>query len=163
MTASQCAKKIRAVNILSMMHSQPKIESTLDQEPSIILFYKKAKGGFDTLDGMMKSYSIKRMTRRLPLVLLYNKIDVSAINAFIIWQGIDEENGNICRRQRRKFLISLGKELCGVTEEAHPVAPISANRNGNVTLAGNSASMNKRARCTLCDGKKDRKCRSILL
>ena len=92
------------------------------------------------------------MTRTWPLVLLYNKINVSAINALIIWQKIDHENHNICMRQRRKFLISLGKELCGVTEEAHPAAPISANRNGNVTLAENGASLNKRARCTLCDG-----------
>ena len=97
------------------------------------------------------------MTRRWPLLLLYNKINVSAINA------IDHENGNICMRQRSKFWISLGKEQCGVTEEAHPVASISANRNGNVTLGGNDASLNNRARYTLCDGKKDQKCRSILL
>ena len=107
---------------------------------------------------MVRSYSTKRMTRRWPLVLLYNKINVSAINAFIIWLGIDYENGNICMKQRRKFFISLGKELCGVTEEVHPVAPISANRNGNVTLARNGASFNEKARCTLCDGKKDQKC-----
>ena len=65
-------------------------------------------------------------------------------------------------RQRRKFLISLGKELCGAAEEAHPVAPISANKNENVTPAGNGASFNKRARFTLRDGKKDQKCRFIL-
>ena len=85
MIASQCPKKIRVANILSMMHCQPKIESVSDQKPNIILFYKKTKGGIDTLDGMVRSYSIKRMTRRWPLVLLYNKINVSAINAFIIW------------------------------------------------------------------------------
>ena len=145
-----------------MMHSQPKIESAWHQKPSIILVYMKTKGGIDTLDRMLRSYSTKRMTRRWPLVLLYNKINVSAINAFIIWQGIDHENCNICMRQRRKFFISLGKELCGVTEEAHPAASISANRNGNITLDGNSASLNKRARCTLCDGKKDQRYRSIL-
>ena len=71
-----------------MMHSQPKIESTLDQKPSIVLFYKKTKDGVDTLDGMMRSYSTKRMTRRWPLILLCNKIDVRAINAFIIWQAM---------------------------------------------------------------------------
>ena len=120
--ASLCPKKIREANILSMMHSQPKIESTSDQKPSIILSYKKTKGGNDTLDGMVTSYSAKRMTRKWPFVLLYmyNKINVSAINVLIIWQGIDHENGNICIRQRQKFLISLGKELCGVTEEAQP-------------------------------------------
>ena len=70
---------------------------------------------------MVRSYSTKRMNRRWRLVLFYNVIDVSAINAFIIWQGINYKNGNICMRQRRKFLISLGKELCGITEEAHLV------------------------------------------
>ena len=95
------------------------------------------------------------MTRRWPLVLFYNVINISAINAFIIWQEINYKNGNICIRQKRKFLISLGKELCGITKEAHPVAPISATRNGNVTLAGNGASLNRR--CTLCDQKKGQK------
>ena len=91
------------------------------------------------------------MTPRRPLVLFNNMIDVSAINAFIIWQGINHENGNMCMTQRRTFLISLRKEPCGIKEEAHPIAPIFVTRNGNVTLAGNRALLNKRARCTLCD------------
>jgi len=40
-------------------------------------------------------------------------IGVSEINALIIWQGINHENGNICMRQKRKFLICLGNKLCG--------------------------------------------------
>ena len=80
----------------------------------------------------------------ISLILQY-MIDGSAINAFIIWQGINHENGNICMRQRRKFLICLGKELCGITEEAQPVAQISAITKRNVTLTGNGASLNKRA------------------
>ena len=43
-------------------------------------------------------------------------IDVSAINAFIIWQEINHGNRNICTRQRQKFLINLGQELCGITK-----------------------------------------------
>ena len=44
-------------------------------------------------------------------------IDVSAINAFIIWQEI-YENGNICIMQRKNF-FSLGKELCGIAKKSH--------------------------------------------
>ena len=88
---------------------------------------------------MVRSYFTKRTTQRWPLALFYNVIDVSTINAFIIWQGINHENGNICMRQRREFLISLGKELCGITEEAQPVAPVSTTRKRKVTLAGNGA------------------------
>ena len=112
MIASYCPNKKRVVNMLSTMHSLPEIESTSDQKPSIILFYNKAKGGVETLDRMLRSYFIKRMTRRWPLVILYNRIDVSTINVFFIWQGINYKNSNICMNQRRKFLIILGKELC---------------------------------------------------
>ena len=52
-------------------------------------------------------------------------------------------------------MIILGKERCGITEEAPYVTPISATRKRNVTLAGNCASLNKIARSTLCDRKRD--------
>ena len=68
MIASYCPKTNRVFNMLSTMHSQPEIESTSDQKPSIILFHNKTKGGVGTLDRMLRSYSIKRMTRRWPLV-----------------------------------------------------------------------------------------------
>ena len=84
-------------------------------------------------------------------------INVSAINTFITWQEISHKNDNICIRQRRNLLISLGKKLWAFIEEPHSVALIFATRNGNVTLAGNGVSLNKRARCTLCDQKKGQK------
>ena len=64
------------------MHSQPEIEITSDQNCSIILFYKKTKGSVDTLDRMVRSYSIKCTPRKWSLALFYNVIDVRAINAF---------------------------------------------------------------------------------
>ena len=161
MIASYCSNTNRVVNMFSTIHSQPEIKSTSNQKPSIILFYNKTKGGVDTIDRVVRSYSAKRTTRRWPLVLFYNVIGVSTINAFIIWLGINHWHGNTYMKQRRKFLISLGKELCGITEEAQPVAPVSATRKRKVTLAGNAASLNKRARCTLHDRKKDRKCQSL--
>ena len=91
MIASYCPKTNRVVNMLSTMHSQPEIESTSDQKPSIILFHNKTKDGVGTLDRMLRSYFIKHMTRRWPLVLFYNMIDVSTINAFM--QGINHDGG----------------------------------------------------------------------
>ena len=41
--------------------------------------------------------------------------------------------------------------MCGNTKKSQPVAPISASRKMNVTLDANSASLNKRNGCTLCD------------
>ena len=74
------------------------------------------------------------MSRRWSLVLFCNMIGVSAFNALIIWQQINHENDNTCMRQKRKFLICLGNKLCGITEEAQPVAPISATEKGMLLL-----------------------------
>ena len=54
------------------------------------------------LDRIMRSYSTKRMTRIWPLALFYNMIDVSAINAFIVWKEINCANAT----------SALGKEEC---------------------------------------------------
>ena len=83
MIASNCPKINGVDNMLSTMRSQPEIESTSDQKTSIILFHNKTKDGIDTLDRMLRSFSIKHMTRRWPLVLFYDIIDVSTINAFM--------------------------------------------------------------------------------
>ena len=91
MIASYCPKTNRVVNMLSTMNSQPEIESTSDQKPSIILFHNKTKSCVGTLDRMLRSYYIKCMTRRWPLALFYNMIDVSIITAFM--QGINHDGG----------------------------------------------------------------------
>ena len=88
--------------MLSTMHNQPEIESTLDQKPSIILFHNKTKGGVGTLNRMLRSYFIKRMTRRWPLILFYNMIDASTINAFM--QEINHDGGLF-----RKYLFETHK------------------------------------------------------
>ena len=48
MIASYCPKTNRVVNMLSTLYSQPEIESTSDQKPSIILFHNKTNVGVDT-------------------------------------------------------------------------------------------------------------------
>ena len=63
---------------------------------------QQTKGSADILYRMMRSYSTKRMTRIWPLALFYNIIDVSAINAFIVWKEINCANAT----------SALGKEEC---------------------------------------------------
>ena len=92
MIASYCPKTNRVVNMLSTMHIvSQKSKALSDQKPSIILFHSKTKGGVGTLDRILRSYFIKRMTRRWPLVLFYSMIYVSTINAFM--QGINYDGG----------------------------------------------------------------------
>ena len=56
------------------------------------------------------------MTRRWPVALFYNMVDVSAVNAYIVWQQLHGKNNWIfSKKNRRKFLIRLEKELAGMS------------------------------------------------
>ena len=97
------------VNILSTMHSLPEIaSSSTENKPEVILYYNSTKSGVDILDRMIRTYTCKRMTRRWPVALLYIMIDVSAVNAYIVWQQLHGENSRIFSKKRRKLLIRLG-------------------------------------------------------
>ena len=116
--ASHCPKKKRVVNILSAMLSHPEIKSNSHQKRSNIMFYNKTKDAVYTLNRMVRSYSTKRMSRSWPLIIFYNMIDISAINAFIIWQKINHKNVNICMRQRRKFRL-VSENNCVELQKKH--------------------------------------------
>ena len=85
MITSCCLKKNCVGPMLSTMHSQPVIAATSDKKSEIILYYNSTKGGIDILDRMVRTYTCKKMTKRWPVTLFYNMIDVSAVNAFIVW------------------------------------------------------------------------------
>jgi hypothetical protein len=54
----------RAVILLSSMHKGEEISDRADRKPEIIMFYNRTKGGVDTMDQMVSTYTTKRMTRR---------------------------------------------------------------------------------------------------
>lgn len=108
---SYVPKRGRSVILLSSMHKDAQISNREDKKPQIILDYNHAKGGVDTLDQMVGTYSTKRKTRRWPLVLFFNIMDVSAVNAFIIWSHLNPEWNSNKSHRRRLFLKQLGKDL----------------------------------------------------
>ena len=81
------------VNMLSTMHILPEIGSNFaEKKVEVILYYSSTKSGVDILDRMVRTYTCKRMTRRWSAALLYIMIDVSAVNAYIVWQQLHGEN-----------------------------------------------------------------------
>ena len=107
------ASKNCIVNMLSTMHSQPEVgEGSANKKPMVVLFYNFTKSGVDIVDRMVRTYSCKRMTRRWPVTLFYNMIEVSAINAFIVWLALNGENSSTNIRIRHAFLIQLEKKTC---------------------------------------------------
>nr|CAH7724714.1 unnamed protein product [Callosobruchus chinensis] len=77
--------KKKAVLVLSTMHFDDAIYSTTDEggKPEIVTFYNMTKGGVDVLDQPCHNYDVSHSTRRWPMVLFYDLLNVTAVNAFV--------------------------------------------------------------------------------
>lgn len=63
---------------MSTFHNDAAVSSPTDKKPIIILDYNKNKGGVENLDKLTATYTCQRMTKRWPVVVFYNILDVSA-------------------------------------------------------------------------------------
>ena len=151
MVTSYCPKNNCIVNMLSTMHSQPEVDESLaKKKPTVVLFCNSTKSVVDIVDRMVRTYSCKRMTRRWPVTLFYNMIDVRAINAFIVWPALNGENSSANIKKRRAFQIQLGKELAGIKVQAglsHPVSSAVRANSQKRKLTADNSPRPKRARC----------------
>ena len=62
------------------------------------------------LDSMCRQMSTKAASRRWPLAVFYNILDMAGVNAWIIFVKATES-----KLSRRKFLFKLAEELIGCT------------------------------------------------
>ena len=108
---SYVPKKNKAVIVLSSMHTDAGISDRPDKKPEIIMWYNQTKGGVDTLDQMVSTYSTKRMTRRWPMVIFYDMLDICAVNSFVLWTAINPNWHQHNLHRRRLFLKEMGQEL----------------------------------------------------
>ncbi|XP_028820478.1 piggyBac transposable element-derived protein 4-like [Denticeps clupeoides] len=108
---SYVPKRGKNVLLLSTKHRGPEISNHVKKKPQIILDYNRCKGGVDTMDAMIATYSCRRKSKRWPLTLFFNILDVSAVNAFIVWTAIDPTWNHGKSNKRRLFLQELGKKL----------------------------------------------------
>lgn len=108
---SYCPKRKRNVILLSTLHKDAAVSCKSDKKPIIILDYNKNKGGVDNLDKLTATYTCQRMTRRWPMVVFYNILDVSAYNAFVSWTHIHQGWNSTKKHKRKMFLEELGNSL----------------------------------------------------
>ena len=71
--------------LLSTLHNKAEIKTDEKMKPKIETDYNDLKGAVDTVDKMVVAYSCKRMTKRWPLLIFYNMIDISCYNAFVLY------------------------------------------------------------------------------
>lgn len=167
---SYVPKVNKAVLLLSSKHHDRKVDSS-NGKPHIILDYNKTKGAVDTVDQMRHKYSVRRGTKRWPLCVFYNMLDIAALNALVIWKEKNPDWNKNKRFKRRLFLeelgISLATHLLDVRSQTskflHKDVQSALAVMGYPKVEKASQELNetstdlKRKRCSLCDRTKDRK------
>ncbi|XP_027864911.1 uncharacterized protein LOC114139283 [Xiphophorus couchianus] len=99
-------KRKKAVYILSSMHSVVETEDTTKRKPNTVTDYNKTKCGVDVMDQMVREYSVRAGTRRWPVAVFYNLIDMAALNAHVLYQACTG-----VKERQVDFLVELAKEL----------------------------------------------------
>ena len=106
------AKLKKSVCLLSTMHSAPDVDTgSPKQKPCVILFYNQNKVGVDCFDQMTRLYTMRSASRRWPLAVWGNILDIAAINAKVLF--VKSDGKHISRRQ---FIFQLIKNLCNQQE-----------------------------------------------
>lgn len=159
---SHIPKKNKNVLLISTMHDSGTVDSD-SGKPEVIMFYNKTKGGVDTVDKLCASYNCARYTRRWPVVIFYNMMNLAGINSFIIHTA----NNPASQMNRRTFLERLAFSLIEpqlkyrvtintlpktirlrLSEICHINIPTENMVTDNTVTSG---------RCKMCDWKKNRK------
>ena len=87
LTVYRC-KPAKNVVLLSSMHSDVDIANNEKKTPETVTFYNSTKYGVDVLDQMARKYTVKAGSRRWPVHVWYNILDLAAINSWILFRKI---------------------------------------------------------------------------
>ncbi|CAG7721812.1 unnamed protein product [Allacma fusca] len=129
-------KPSKVVLLMSTQHSLPNISRDEHKKPEVILFYNATKGGVDTVDQMAAEYSCQRKTRRWPLTTFMALLDVTCINAYILWMQLNPEweIQNLGRRQ--VFLEQLSEALISPHLNRRSWVGLSKNIQDSMLIMG---------------------------
>nr|CAI5827950.1 unnamed protein product [Callosobruchus analis] len=107
---SYVPRKGKDVISVSSMHFDDEIDNDT-KKPFIIETYNSTKGAVDTFDQMCQNMCANRKTRRWPLCLFFNMINMACINSYVIYShNVSLQGGKPLSRQA--YMMELHKELC---------------------------------------------------
>ena len=106
-------------------------------KPDIVEFYNSSKAGVDTMDQLVRYYSTKRKTRRWPLCIFFNILDISCFNSMVIYLKKYPEYSQLHKnRCRRRYIMALVKEIVEkfgdeeeLTEQNYPSKQVKLIKN----------------------------------
>jgi hypothetical protein len=130
------AKPTKNVILISSRHEFVKIEEGVKQKPNTVAFYNQTKCGVDILDAMARKYTVKPASRRWPVHVFCNILDMAAINAWILFCQVTH-----VKISRRQFLQRLVEELA---------EPLKKKRTPAIIRSPNEASTATSSRRVAC-------------
>ncbi|XP_072562338.1 uncharacterized protein [Paramormyrops kingsleyae] len=99
-------KKKKSVCILSTMHRNVEIGKDRKKKPNTVTDYNCMKCGVDIMDQKVRAYTVRTGTRRWPVAVFYNILDLAAMNAHILYKACTRST-----EKRRVFMAHLAEEL----------------------------------------------------
>lgn len=99
-------KKTKNVLLLSTLHSNVTIGNDAKKLPESISYYNATKFGVDVLDQMTRKYTVKAASRRWPVQVFYNILDLAAINSWVLYKEVTKTNIS-----RKEYIQQLVEEL----------------------------------------------------
>lgn len=126
---SYVPKPKKNVLLISTLHRGATVcENSTGEKPEIILYYNETKAGVDTVDQMCRYYSTKVATRRWPLIIFFNMLDIAALNAFTVYCRVHPEFLlKHAKTARSQFLRILGLSLASEVVVNRPSTGLKAN------------------------------------
>ena len=79
-------KSKKNVCVLSSLHLSVELGESEKKKLEKMEFYNKSKCGVDLADQMARQYSVEADTRWWPVAVFYNILDLSGINAFVLYK-----------------------------------------------------------------------------
>ena len=168
MLASYQGHRNKNVIVLSTMHDTPDVTDGEKKKPDVVLFYNKTKGGVDTMDKLALTYTTKRGTKRWPMVLFYNMLDMSGVAAGVVFKTKKPADVLSGADKRADFLRDIAKSLMKahiyrrhgtLTQGSQALKLIMENCLSALGLTSQPTSRTgkKRGRCAMCDWRTDKK------
>ena len=105
-------KEKKSVCLLSSMHYSADVDKSNEKKkPEMILFYNANKIGVNCFDQMARLYTTRSASRRWPVAIWGNILDIAAINSYVLYKRVTRN-----RIIRRQFILMLVENLLGKPE-----------------------------------------------
>jgi len=88
------------------MNKKEKKEDIQKQKQNTVVDYNHLKCGVDIMDQKLRNYSVRAGTRRWPMAVFYNLLDMAATNAHVLYTACTGS-----KESRRLFMLELSEEL----------------------------------------------------